>query len=582
MKILLIGHRGVGKTSLLQRMQIYLRQLEQSKIQVLDLDREIERVHGQSILQLFSSGRESDFRKLEVERFNELIQNTQIILSLGAGFPLDQVKIPRGTEVIWVRRVTDSLGRVFLDRPRLNPKVSPLQEFSERKNLREELFAKFCTQVYEVPEGLTSASEIEKRIFFPDPLNLDMNGGGVWTLQTGAQNCPVEVDFFELREDLPFAGPRPTDPQKLIYSFRNSVRDPLFLAEAQMAMSKGAWLDWPVELGPAKIPFQILSLHERGPGETLQQAAQRLENSTDLLPQHLKFAPRVDNFLELRQGIDWQAQDPQRRSFLPRWRWVRLWLRSRQKINFIGSGLGEVQDQPSLYQWMSTPESIPGFSNFAALLGSPVMHSYTPLEHFSYFQSLQAAVYAVHVDEGEWDEALPLLQQMGLRWAAVTSPLKLKAAELTQSLIPVNTLYWNGQKWLSINTDEDGFRALLESSPDLGQVAVWGGGGTLETLKSSLPGARFFAVRTGQERTPSELPIEPDTVVWAASPSAPPPDLSGWGWRPQVVIDLNYRDDSRAKEYCQRIEARYISGLYMFRVQAQGQRNFWERQYGSQ
>jgi hypothetical protein len=51
-------------------------------------------------------------------------------------------------------------------------------------------------------------------------------------------------------------------------------------------------------------------------------------------------------------------------------------------------------------------------------------------------------------------------------------------------------------------------------------------------------------------------------------------------WQPKWVFDLNYRENSSARIYVKKLLAKnpnvhYVSGLEMFKVQAEWQRNFW-------
>ena len=591
MKMILIGARGVGKTSLLQRLQIYLHSVGHSHTRAFDLDREIERAMGLSVAEIFAKYGEEAFREFEISRFRDLTSGDDYVMALGAGFPLDRISIPENVDVIWVRRPTDNLPRVFMDRPRLSPEHSAGNEYLEKLKAREPLYQKFSNRIYELPEGLTAASEFEKYFFLARYASDHQMGGGIWTLQNSAEFCPIDADYFEVRDDLEIPSLLFPLPERMLFSFRKKIASDEFLKRALEMQKKGALIDWPVELGQPRVPMQILSLHERLEGESLSGTADRLlhfNQQYGTASVLLKLAVKTHSFAELQEGLKWQREDPEHRSFLPRsdegrWRWYRLWARSSQKLNFIGTGLTEVKDQPSLYEWMSEPEGIPGVSSFAAVLGDPVFHSYSPIENSAYFKSHQAAVYSIQIHEEEWPVAIPLLLDMGLKWVSVTSPHKRRAASLAGLTEPMNTLYWTGSRWLATNTDEAGFRELADSVGDLGHVAVWGGGGTLQILKSNLPGARFFSASTGLERDSKDLPMSPDTLVWAASPQAEPPHLSKEAcrnWKPQTVIDLNYRDDSRAKEYCQSCGARYISGLMMFKAQAQGQRTFWEAQHG--
>jgi shikimate 5-dehydrogenase len=228
----------------------------------------------------------------------------------------------------------------------------------------------------------------------------------------------------------------------------------------------------------------------------------------------------------------------------------------------------------------------PKASSFAAVLGDPVHHSYTPLEHSEFFHKRNIPVFAIQVHRGEWEEALACLREFGLTHAAVTSPHKLEAARCCgdSGLIAVNTLFWNShfQKWQGTSTDEQGFSELIEGigmlAPLQQEIFVWGGGGTMEVLQKALPKAQYFSSRTGELRRGerSLLPPQPKILIWAA------PRLEGTlfppvEWIPKMVFDLNYKEDSMGKEYAQKSGAGYESGLVMFNAQAREQRLFWKK-----
>ena len=71
MKMVLIGHRGVGKSQLLKRMKFY-HQLVHPDISYFDLDQEISARQGKSISQVFDECGEAQFRQLERQVFQEL------------------------------------------------------------------------------------------------------------------------------------------------------------------------------------------------------------------------------------------------------------------------------------------------------------------------------------------------------------------------------------------------------------------------------------------------------------------------------------------------------------------------------
>jgi shikimate 5-dehydrogenase len=74
--------------------------------------------------------------------------------------------------------------------------------------------------------------------------------------------------------------------------------------------------------------------------------------------------------------------------------------------------------------------------------------------------------------------------------------------------------------------------------------------------------------------------VAPAVLIWAVGRSrahrAPPAHL-----RPGLVLDLNYADDSPGLEYAATHGLAYQSGLGMFKLQAQAQRDFWDAREGS-
>ena len=126
--------------------------------------------------------------------------------------------------------------------------------------------------------------------------------------------------------------------------------------------------------------------------------------------------------------------------------------------------------------------------------------------------------------------------------------------------------------WIGTNTDIDGFKKLAETFKQRNDIVVWGGGGTLKVIEEILPQASFYSVRNQEPRFGSKASDKPQVVIWAANPSA---DLPLMDWHPEIVVDLNYSEDSLAREYAFQVNAKYISGLVMFAEQAQKQREFW-------
>ena len=393
---------------------------------------------------------------------------------------------------------------------------------------------------------------------------------------------------------------------KWIYSYRKTpdVGKPI----SGERLSDGAnIIDWALELGEPMTLCHQVSLHERREGESVQDCCRRLEKWG--VSHHLKLAIPIKGFGELWEAHQWWLKDSENRSFLPsseegRWSWYRLRQKPLMKINFVKLG-SEPQglsshgdyapDQPTLLHWLSCLDD---FKIFAAVLGDPIEHSQSPTEQDTYFRGKNIPIFSVQMNESD-ELALSVLRRLGLRYAAVTSPLKKrvlhycdKLTSVAQELQSVNTLFLGEKDVVGHNTDVEGLRVLLQGA--LSPLVVWGGGGTKAAISKILPQAFFYSARSGElSESPRQFVLEShlgpnsslkasnpvitlsevETLVWATGRSrhiAWPPH-----W-PKRVIDLNYTEDSPGLEFAIRRGAEYISGQEMFRVQAEGQRNFWE------
>jgi hypothetical protein len=79
--------------------------------------------------------------------------------------------------------------------------------------------------------------------------------------------------------------------------------------------------------------------------------------------------------------------------------------------------------------------------------------------------------------------------------------------------------------------------------------------------------------------------LAPEVVIWGVGRSVFSGVFPTESWRPRLVLDLNYAEDSPGREYAQRLlfrrhassgeSPRYVSGLGLFEAQAEEQRQFW-------
>lgn len=568
MKRILIGHRGVGKSSLLERHADYF-----PEEPIFDLDQVIAEKENQAVSEIFSMRGESVFRDLEKKYFQELIAQKNYVISVGAGF--NTQLLPTDAEVIYVSRRTDSDGRIFVNRPRLNPEVSALQEYILRYQAREPKFREAASWVYHLPEGLNDSDEIEEKILKKDFAL--QHAYFTLSRESEIQLWP-NIDKFELRTDI-FS----LEDIKRIITEHKEKR---FLVAVRSKVSaielRGLRVDWALENGPvpAAANAQIISLHEGDFIEGLALMQQQPEGK------HLKFCPVVNSFDELLLGLHWQSDDRQNRSFLPRskpgqksrWRWFRNLICRKQKINFVQS-VKDFDDQPSLYEYLLSQNA---HKQFGAVLGDPVHHSRTPVTQGPNMADY-GMIMAVPLSEDEFMQGMDVLREMGLKFAAVTSPLKLKAAELiglSETDSGINSLIHHEGKWLGTSSDAAGFETMVEESEIENfknlKVAIWGGGGVISALKDVLPQAVEYSVRTGKPRDENADPtFVPDVVIWAA-PRHKDIQLPPAEWNPKYILDVNYVENSMGLEYAQAMpSAMYISGIEMFYAQAKKQFKFW-------
>ena len=572
MKRVFIGHRGVGKTQLLRRHQSYF-----PGIKHFDLDAEIEKFVERPLAEFFNEKGESTFREVENLVYNKITQNnSEYVIALGAGF--NSENILSHDEVIFVTRVTDKDGRVFLNRPRLEPELGPLEEFKKRYSQREAKYLKKADFVYRMPEGMSDQeNEVEKKI-----LTFNFKISNAYHTLRASELKQIEkltqlFENIELRNDL-LSAQQIEDllakyPEKnWLVSIRNSD-------ELSARLAKN--LDCDVKFISNHKPT-VLSSHE----DVIQKGIQQLQTADQGLNLHLKLCPLVQNFEDLKAGYEWQQQDPENRSFLPRsnngrWAWYRQLAKYLQKINFVKSSQ-EIADQPSLYDWLRMPEEKP--KAWAAVLGEPVYFSRSPLEHQNYFTTKKSYFCAVELSIEELAQNILFLNSLGLNYAAVTSPLKEQLykiadvkSEVATQFQAANTLFIKDRQIFVHNTDLEGFQEIVKPIQPHHVAAIWGGGGTLEMMKSVLPKALQYSSQTAEIRHKSESinqDLAIDYLIWAAPRTSttkmPHADLTV-----KNVIDLNYSDSSMGLEFAAVRKISYISGLGMFKVQALKQQQYW-------
>lgn len=667
-RVALIGHRGAGKTEAARR---WAHGLGPNAI-TIDLDREIERLAGRSVQEVFDQQGEVEFRWFEREAWREVDAETRnsieaVIVSCGGGF--DPSQIDDSWIRVWLRRGTDADGRIFLDRPRLKPELSSLEESLLKWAEREPRFRSNSDRSFEIPEGVTARIQDPTEKPWVEDLLMGESAiqdvGGTVTLlphhnvketcerwlRWGVSRIEIRNDLFPPSRDVAVWSYLQTLPAlRFLVSFRDmaEIQATLdnvnrWLAEGDpVADTSGDFLavDWAVDgaiesstlppdpllaLAEANRVALVLSYHGTVDSQALETSSlvEKLKQTETTVSQRIqrpvvmKLALKCEDFEALMHFHAWLKESESTRVFLPmtvqsnsanrapgRWTWYRL-LRSKREtplqLAFWREDDGSSLDQPTFSAWWrrhaSAVRGAPTLpvapTKFAAILGAPVHASQTPMYHHEFFRQRAMWVANIHVERSEIARALPFLFEQGLVAAAVTSPLKTEIVPNAS----INTLAVSDGKTFTTSTDDTGFEKLWLSVKELAgrmgfsfdplgkNVAVWGGGGVLSALKKVIPDASFFSASTGSLRshsTPSLLLATPDQqellfcdiVVWASGQ-----ERGHWpaAYKPRVICDLSYIENSMARAVAIETGARYVSGLEMFCAQAEAQQEFWSR-----
>ncbi|HEX4727812.1 MAG TPA: shikimate dehydrogenase [Jatrophihabitans sp.] len=212
---------------------------------------------------------------------------------------------------------------------------------------------------------------------------------------------------------------------------------------------------------------------------------------------------------------------------------------------------------------------------WAAVLGSPISHSLSPVLHRAAYAAL-GLNWTYRAIECAEDDLAGLLAgaDAGVAGFSCTMPLKRRLLELADTASPRaraigagNTLLPRPDGWHAENTDVDGIRAALAERdvPAGGQVLLLGAGGTAQAALAALdPDAQVTVLirdpsRAGPLRQTadrlavpvtvaalSDLPerlAAADLVLSTLPPGAADPLVGVPGWRAgQALLDVVYAD----------------------------------------
>jgi shikimate kinase len=680
----LIGHRGVGKSTLLEDFK------NKSKdFLCFDLDHEIENRAHIKIIDFINQGRIKEFRVLELKtlaqinsEFNQLLKsspNKKLMIALGAGFELSKFKFPKNSMVLWLRRSTDSKGRIFFDRPALTKLKNPLNEWTSIFQPRELNYKKYSTAQIYIPEYFDS-----KFNALYEYLNFKAPGQGFVTLipkendqilkkskcclelRTDLLSEKMILNVLKTKDDVQNLVAIRTNNKSLVSkiiklkkqfdSLNTNIKKNILINdfvkktndERSLNLDSKILVDWDMSLGfpPESIidSIDIYSSHDDDPIPQILIFEDYLKNTLDCKKNiYYKICPCVESHQE---ALDLESElslilNPATYSFLPRSNSLGVKLNPKnwdekpidlsyyrqvksytQKIGFYRFGEGSSSDQPVWWQW---PSKNP--KGFYGIYGQNIAHSYTPSFHFSFFQTKNLWPISLDSLDGLLDNKA-FLTKNKIKALAVTSPYKaeiFKQTEFqkTENSNPIfksaNTLVLTS-KILSFDTDFVGLTHFFKKHVDPNLVIlVWGGGALLNQMKSILPKATFYSAQTGRIRedivdnkiisklnikvsgkiaeTESNMAnsdrsqsapdlnkiLNPEMVakvhaqlIWASGEKGILPDHLFEQFNISKIIDLDYRENSKAKLYSCLNSINYVSGLDFFILQAKAQQKIWD------
>lgn len=127
--------RGAGKSTVGRELARLLR------LPFVDSDAEIEMRAGRTIAEIFATGGEAEFRRLERETIQRLADGTPKIISVGGGAVLEETNVEflrRGARVVWLRASVEVLwGRIDQDptSPSRRPALTSMGGLGELRTL---------------------------------------------------------------------------------------------------------------------------------------------------------------------------------------------------------------------------------------------------------------------------------------------------------------------------------------------------------------------------------------------------------------------------------------------------------------
>lgn len=603
--ILLVGHRCSGKTSISDA-------LAYRGYACFDLDREIETLTSSSPEEIIASD-EGHFRELEVQTLNALHSQATLdedsrprIISVGAGC----LSFPEDAIIIWISRKNWS-NIAAQERERLKIEMSFEEEIAWMCATREPVWKRRAHLKIDVPSGRSFDRIVEKvAVSIEQLLRVSQSefAKKTWIVasQRDLERAINDVNIFdfagiECRSDLVQS---PPNIKKMIASLRHF--DPDWLSARSNAMVFDIDIKYIGDvlsrniLGDLEPRQLILSVHPDrvdpidleqliAAGRALQE---RHPNWTNIV---FKYAPLVESFDQLgfaKALVHPLAKAGLQITFLAQgktFRFYRILNLTTNITNYIPARINEGND-PSflgydLQDWLDHID-VNEASNFQALIGEDIERSQGSFWHGQQSRKakLSDSYLKIPMRASELESGLAQCVNIGIHQLSVTSPLKKNFAMPEKKGIPrsyaleildtpdqairmANTLQYDGEKWLGLDTDVEGMLAQLnELKLEKGSVALFGKGDVSRAIRAAIDQTQWKLVyHTGSREGWLDIPAKVDLVVNASGREAfeGAPKCTFW-------VDLHYRNT------LEHTEAIYSNGDLFFEAQGRAQRKFWK------
>jgi shikimate kinase len=601
--IILIGHRGSGKTTLGTLAASAL------ALSFTDIDSEIESKTSRTAADWVEHD-EPGFRSLEVRTLLEVAaSNDTGIISCGAGLHISEAfkqTFDRPVLWIWIQRDGWEQSAAAL-RKRLKPDLPFSDEYRWMVETREPVFAMYADAKLHIEYGCNEESAAHRLLAIINSLCSTLQSQNFKHSWIVPQNNEEILKAERLATLFPIAGleirsdfETTTHLPNLPYITSLRTADQSFLrrhAEAAAFDMDIQYFDHSL-LGSFRPRPLVISSHPQSVDPAITDG---FVNALDLLdvdaPQWLehtgfKYAPYVQSWEQLSEALS-VAHDLRRIlkertgsihfTFLPqghKWRWMRALLLHENAMNYLAlPGLEQDKLPPSLSYFLPFAAAKKSH-RFYAVIGDPVDQSIGDVWHME--RNIAAglfdtAYYKINVSKNELDAALAIIHALNFEGLSVTAPLKRAVAESAVIENPLdleagNTLSRTTNGWRLDDSDEKGMDAVLTAIAKqgilAGTAAVYGAGGVSPSVIRSLQRNGWTVLHvSARDGWSGVAEREVDLIVNAAGPGVAvfdgAPSSNAW-------IDLHYSSNTAPESVNV-----YVNGMIFYEAQASEQREIW-------